>query len=197
MRKSTVWLALGLAAAGACAPADDTAEDMAAGDSAAMMSDSMSGMDHSMMGGSAAKDGQHDFLRSMSDHHEGLVAMAEAAMTKASTSQAQMDAHMVHTKQMAERDTMVQWIRQHYQEQHQPRAMPKNVAQADTLAQKSGTDYDRTFYRMVIEHHREGIGMIDQHMAHLADPGVRQMAERMKADQQKEIADFEKKAGGA
>ena len=57
----------------------------------------------------------------------------------------------------------------------------------------SGFEYDRAFYRLVVDHHREGIGMIDQHMSHLTNPVVRQMAEKMKADQQKEIAEFEQK----
>ena len=35
--------------------------------------------------------------------------------------------------------------------------------------------------------------MIDQHLSHLTNPTVRQMAEKMKADQQKEIAEFERK----
>ena len=71
--------------------------------------------------------------------------------------------------------------------------MPKNVAQTDSLSQLSGSEYDRTYYRMVIDHHREGMGMIDQHLPHLTKPAVRQMAEKMKADQQREIQEFEQK----
>ena len=198
MRKAWPLAAL-LLVLGACA-SDEGADDAAAGDSMAMdsmMGDSMAGMDHSRMGMTPAKDGQHEFLRAMSDHHEGLVNMAMAAMNQGSTSAVQMEAHMLHTRQAAERDSMVQKIQALYQEQHQPKAMAKNVAQADSLAKLSGPEYDRTFYRMVIEHHREGVAMIDQHLPHLTDPQVKQMAERMKAEQQKEIADFEKKAGGA
>lgn len=187
-RRFAVLAAFALAA---CAPGDG--EDQVAMDSASIgaMPDTMAAMP------AAAKDGQHEFLRQMSDHHEGLVAIGEAAMNKGSTSAVQMDAHMLHTKQAAERDTMVQMIQQHYQEQHQPKAMPKNVAQADTLSQKSGADYDREFYRIVIDHHREGIAMIDQHLTHLTDPKVRQMAEKMRADMEKEIQEFERKRGGA
>lgn len=48
------------------------------------------GMDHSTMAHSdraPAKDADHEFLHVMSDHHEGLIGMASAAMNKASTPQ--------------------------------------------------------------------------------------------------------------
>jgi uncharacterized protein (DUF305 family) len=185
MTKSWIGvLALG-ALVGACAPADqqeeaavvDTAASAAAGGMATMQ----------------AKDGNHEFLRMMSDHHEGLIQMATPAMDKASAQTTKDDAHMLHTKQAAERDTMVAMVQREYQEQHTPRPPAKNQAQADSLNALSGSEYDRTFYRLVVEHHREGIGMIDQHMSHLTNPSVRQMAEKMKADQQKEIAEFEQK----
>lgn len=178
---------LGLAALlGACAPADEqgqgaTVEDTAAGGSAGDMAMTQ------------AKDGNHEFLRMMSDHHEGLLRMATAAMDKAALQATKDDAHELHTKQAAERDTMVAMVQRDYQERHTARPPAKNQAQADSLNALSGTEYDRTFYRLVIAHHREGIGMIDEHMAHLTNPTVRQMAEKMKADQQKEIGEFEQK----
>ena len=189
MKMSRWTLALAAASLlGACAPdADD--DDMAADSVAVDPAPAAPAQP------AAAKDGQHAFLREMSDHHEGLVVMGEQAMTKGSNSTVQMDAHNLHTKQMAERDSMVQMIQQMYQETHQPKAMPKNLAQADTLSSKTGEDYDRTFYRLVVDHHREGIAMIDRHMPHLTDPKVKQMAEKMKQDQEREIAEFEKKSG--
>jgi uncharacterized protein (DUF305 family) len=63
----------------------------------------------------------------------------------------------------------------------------------DSLQAKSGVEYDRAFYGDVIQHHREGLKMIDDFMPRLTKPDVKQMAEKMKADQQKEIAEFEKK----
>ena len=150
----------------------------------------MAQMDHS---GSPAKDGQHEFLRMMSDHHEGLIQMAMAAMEKGSAAQTKQDAHMLHTKQAAERDSMVAMIQRDYQEQHRPKAAAKNQAQMDSLNAKSGAEYDRTFYRLIVAHHREGIAMVDQHLPHL-NGVLRTMAEKMKADQQKEIAEFERKA---
>lgn len=191
--RMTAVLLLGLTVLGgsACAGADEAQTSGA--DTMAMPMDSMAGMDHGQMGMGAAQDGQHEFLRSMSSHHEGLVRMGEIAMNRASTPEAQGDAHKVHEKQAAERDSMVQSIERLYGERHQPQPMPKNVAQADSLNQLTGAEYDPTFYRMVIDHHREGIAMIDEHLQHLTDPQVRAMAERMKQDQQREIEEFEAK----
>ena len=58
----------------------------------------------------------------------------------------------------------------------------------------AGAEYDRAFYRHAIAHHRDGIRMTDDVLPRLTKPEVRQMAEKMKADQQKEITQFERKA---
>lgn len=156
------------------------------------------GMDHSQMAGmnhGPAKDADHGFLRMMSDHHEGLVAMATEAMNKASTPEAQGDAHNLHTEQAAERDTMVSMIRSFYAEAHTPTVMPKNKAQNDSLRALSGKEYDRKFYQLVVAHHREGIAMMDSVMASLTRPEVKRMTEKMRAEQQKEIQEFQRKSG--
>lgn len=51
---------------------------------------------------------------------------------------------------------------------------------------------DRTFYGNVIQHHRGAIGMTDEILSRLVKPAVRQMAERMKHDQQREITELER-----
>jgi uncharacterized protein (DUF305 family) len=143
----------------------------------------------------AARDADHEFLRKMSDHHEGMVQMASQAMTKASASTTQSAAHQLHQKQQQERDQMVGTIRSAYGETYTPTVMPSNRAMNDSLQQKSGAAYDRDFYRHVLMHHREGVQMIDQFMPRLTRPEVRQMADKMKQDQQREIRELEPKAG--
>ena len=142
-----------------------------------------------------AQSADAEFLKSMVDHHEGLVVMATAAMTKGSKPATQQDAHMLHTKQAAERDSMIAMLRADYSESKTPTVMEKNRAQNDSLQKLSGAQYDRTFYRLVIDHHREGIAMIDSMSPRLTKDAVRTMAQKMKNDQEKEIADFQKKAG--
>ena len=49
-------------------------------------------------------------------------------------------------------------------------------------------------YQHVIMHHQEGLKMIDQFLPRLTKPELKQMAEKMRADQQKEIQEFQRKA---
>lgn len=144
----------------------------------------------------AARDADQEFLRRMIDHHEGLVQMAMAAMTRASKPATQGDAHRLHTKQVAERDSMQIMLRAAYGENKEGHVMEQNRIQNDSLQRMSGTDYDRTFYRLVIRHHQEGIAMIDSLVPRLTREDVRGMAQKMKTDQQREIAEFQRKASG-
>jgi uncharacterized protein (DUF305 family) len=197
LHRLTVAAAAVLVAAG-CAKSDEGTTDTAGGTTAAATptDTGAAGMDHSTMPGMnrpPAKDGDHEFLRMMSDHHEGLIQMATAAMTKASTPAAQGDAHKLHTKQAEEQKQMLGMVQTSYGETVTPMVMPSNKAMNDSLQSKTGAEYDRTFYANVVAHHREGIKMIDDMMPKLTKPDVKQMAEKMKADQQKEIAEFQRK----
>ena len=71
--------------------------------------------------------------------------------------------------------------------------MPSGKVMNDSLQAKSGSAYDRDMYRHVIMHYQVGVRMIDDVLPRLKRPEVRQMAERMRADQQREIQEFEKK----
>jgi uncharacterized protein (DUF305 family) len=140
-----------------------------------------------------AKDADHEFLRKMSDHHQGMVEMASPSATKAISRGAQLDAKAVHDQRLAERDSMVAMIREWYGEAHGPKAVPKHRTMNDTLQSLAGVDFDRTFYHLTIGHHREGVAMVDAWLPRLARPAVRALAETMRADQQRRIAEFEKK----
>ena len=140
-----------------------------------------------------AQDADHEFLRMMSDHHEGLVVMGEDAMNRATDDSVRSAAHMLHTKQAADQDTMIMMITRMYSQQHVPRMMPKNAAQADTLRSRQAAEVDRYFLQTTIAHHEEGIAMIDQFMPRLAKPEVRSMAEKMRDEQQREIRNLQGK----
>jgi uncharacterized protein (DUF305 family) len=184
--KRSVLLLASLSAA-ACTAGNDEMADTGSADSAAGLVVADSGIPST-----PAKDANHEFLRMMSDHHEGLVRMAEEAMSKASNTATQGDAHQLHIKQMEDQKKMVAMVQQEYDETHIVKTMPQHARMIADLQGKSGSEYDRTFYRHVIEHHKEGISMTDQMLPNLKGE-VRQMAETMKAAQQKEIAEFEKK----
>lgn len=173
--------------------------EAASADSAVATSDGAAGTatsaDHSM-NRAAAKDADHEFLRMMSDHHEGMIQMATAAMTRGSNATVQGDAHRLHTKQLDEQKRMLGMVQSSYSEAVMPMAMGSNKTMVDQLSTKSGAEYDRAFYGTVVAHHREGVKMIDDFLGRLTKPEVKQMAERMKADQQKEMTEFESKSRG-
>lgn len=173
----------------ACGPGDRGITDTAAGATGTPAA----GMP--VMAHPEARDADQEFLRMMADHHDGLVQMATAAMTKASRPATQGDAHSLHTRQAAERDSMVGILRSAYGDSHAPTVTAKHRAQNDSLQAMSGAQYDRTFYRMIVDHHREAVVMIDSMLPRLARPDVKRMAEKMRSDQQKEIGDFQGKAG--
>ena len=144
-----------------------------------------------------ARDADHEFLRMMSDHHQGLVTMATAAMNSASTSQARDDAFTVGSKQDREMREMGELAQTAYGETITPTIMPSHRAMNDSLQALTGTAYDRAFYRMVVQHHREGIAMMDDFQSRVQRPEIRQMIDRMRTDQQREIQEFERKASAA
>lgn len=192
-RASALFVAVAVVAT-ACARSDrDAGGDTAAG--TVSRDTGMAGMDHSAMAANRgpAKDADHEFLRMMSDHHEGLIEMASAAMNKASTPQVQGDAHQLHTKQEQEQKQMVDLIQTAYSETVQPMVMPSNKAMNDTLQAKSGADYDQTFYRMVVKHHQEGIQMMDEFAPRVQRAEVRQMIDKMRTEQQREIRELNAK----
>lgn len=181
--------AVALAVTPACSDRQD-ASDSPATDTAAAAAPAH---DMAAMNRPPAKDADHEFLRMMIDHHEGLIQMGSAAMTSASAQQTKDDAHKLHTKQLAEQKEMQSMVSRSYDENVVPMVIPSNKAMNDTLQQKSGTDYDRTFYGNVAQHHREGIRMMNDFEARVQRPEVRQMIARMKTDQEREIGEFEAK----
>ncbi|MES2521897.1 MAG: DUF305 domain-containing protein [Gemmatimonadota bacterium] len=163
----------------------------------------MAGMDHSAMGsmkpmGGATGDPDRDFLRMMSDHHKGLIAMAHMTMedAKKGSPATKADAEKLDAKQDAELDSMVTKLEQQYKDPYNPQIMPDNQKMVDELQAQSGAAYDRMFYQHVVHHHQQAIQMIDQHMPMMKDAQIKAMAERMKRDQTREIEEFQRKASG-
>lgn len=193
-RRAACCALLLLTAAVGCAGETD---DVAGGDTAAVPTDTgMAGMDHSTMAGAnrpAPRDSNQAFLRMMSDHHEGMIAMADSAEERAQDTTTRADARELHEKQRREQQEMVAMLGRQYQDSIVPMMMPSNHAMLDSTRSASGAAFDPTFYRQVIHHHREGIAMVEPLLPHLTGE-VRQMADRMVADQRREIEEFERKA---
>ena len=214
-----------LAAAAACSPKSDRGTtDTAAAATASRNTGSMAGMSHDSMGGMRgmthdsmasgnmtgmssmpAEDRPHmrmtgnadqDFLRMMSDHHKGLVAMSHLSTEgdKKGSTTAQADARKLDKKQDAELDTMVTMLEKDFKDKYEPMVMPSNQAMVDQLRSESGAAYDKTFYKNLVKHHQQAVKMIDEFSPKLQNATIKKMAQRMKEDQQREIREFEQKA---
>lgn len=139
-----------------------------------------------------ARDADQGFMRKMVDHHEGMIQMAQPAIDRGSVS-VQADAQKLLEKQSSELAEMREMLKAKYQDGHMPMVMPENKAMTDSVAALSGTALNRSFRSMTIMHHEEGIKMMEDFGPRLADPKLRAMSAKMKADQQKEVADFKNK----
>jgi uncharacterized protein (DUF305 family) len=157
----------------------------------------MGAMKHANMPGMAgAQDADQEFLGMMVDHHEGLIVMMDESMERASAASAKADAKRLHDKQHDSRDRMLGILRSAYNDSHEASVMPSDKAMNDSLQRQSGAAYDRDMYRHIVMHHREGVRMVDDFLPRLKRADVRQMAERMRAEQTREISEFERKQGG-
>lgn len=186
----------------------DTAAAVVAGSltsAAAPDSGSMAGMDHRAMStvgnmtvsGGATSDLDRDFLRMMSEHHKGMIAMAHLTVeVKRGSATTQADAEMLDTKQDAELDSMVTKLERQYKDRYDPKIRPDNQRMLDQLKPLSGAAFDRMFYHHVVQHHQQATQMIDHYLPMLKDAKVKAMAERMKRDQTREIAQFQRKVSG-
>jgi uncharacterized protein (DUF305 family) len=195
-----VLAALALAASAACARSDRSGDSAAATANApatttATPGDSMAGHDMSGMQGMAnmTGDADHDFLRMMSDHHKGLIQLAHMTKDRKDAGSAAADAAKMDAAQDKELDHMVTMLEKDFKDPYAPKVMPEHQTMADELKAKSGKDYERTFYQDIIKHHQEATKMVDDYLPKAKNTMLKQMAEKMKADQTKEIAEFQQK----
>lgn len=194
----TAAILISFAALGACSPkSDSTADSTAAASSSSMTpsTDTTNASAHSQMTGMANMTGDpdRDFLRMMSDHHKGLIAIVHPTLDKKENLAVKGDAAKMDKKQDAELDKMITMLDQQYKDSYTPSVTPDNQRMVDELKDKSGSDYSRTFLRNVIAHHQQAIQMVDEYRPKARNPQVKAMAEKMKSDQAKEIAELQRK----
>ena len=166
----------------AAAPASDTARPATAGTKD----------DRSAMPGMTG-DADHDFLRMMSDHHKGLILLAHEAKDRPKPSATIADGRTLDARQDAELDQMMTMLETDFKDPYTPMLMREHKAMHDALVVKNGKEFDRVFYQSVIAHHQQALTIIDDYLPKAGNPAIRKMAETMKADQAREIRDFQHK----
>ncbi|MDB4883732.1 MAG: hypothetical protein JWL95_2498 [Gemmatimonadetes bacterium] len=201
-------LVLAAFASGACAKSgtDKLPADSSAAAAPAMSRDTgMAGMSHgdSGMAGMSNMAGMtgnpdHDFLRLMSDHHKGMIALAHATIDrKDASASVRAEARTFDRKQDAELDTMTTMLEQSFKDPYTPKITPENQAMIDSTLAKTGPAFDRAFRETVIKHHQGAVKMVDEYLPKLTDAKLKTMAQRMRSDQQREISQLQQQIGKA
>lgn len=142
-------------------------------------------------------DPDHDFLRMMSDHHKGLILMVHETVDNKEKLGVKPLAIRLDKEQDAEMDTMMTMLEKDYKDPYAPKVMPEHQAMADDLKGKTGADYDRAFLTDVTKYHEEAVKMIDDYLPKATQPALKQMAEKMKAAEVKEIAEMRARLASA
>ena len=171
-------------AAAAVSPAADTAR--ARTDSSG--TSSMAGM---AMTGNA----DQDFLRMMSDHHKGLVLMSHETLERKESPGVKEDARKLDREQDEELDRMGAMLKNFFNDSYEPKASAESKAMVDAMQPLKGAAFDSTFRENVIKHHRQGIQMMDEFYPKLTRAEIKSIVDTMKAAQQKEIDEMQRKIG--
>lgn len=145
------------------------------------------------MGSKTTGDPDHDFLRMMSDHHQGLISIVHMTIDRKDVGASAADAKKLDEAQDKELDRMVTMLEKDYKDPYEPKIIAEHQAMVDELKPKTGKEYDRAFYQNIIMHHEEAIKMIDGYLPNAKSAAVREMADGMKAAQSREVTDFKAK----
>ncbi|MDH6292096.1 DUF305 domain-containing protein [Rhodococcus opacus] len=140
------------------------------------------------------------FLEGMYPHHAQAVEMADMVAGHTDNADVVALAAAIKAAQQPEMDRMTTWLQQWGQPvstadmsgmhdmDHGDGMM--SADQMDALTALSGTEFDRRWLTMMIEHHEGAIDMADTELVDGENPAVRQMASDIVTAQQKEIADM-------
>ena len=140
------------------------------------------------------------FLEGMYPHHAQAVEMADMVAGHTDNADVVALAAAIKATQQPEMDRITAWLQQWGQPvstadmsgmhdmDHGDGRM--SADQMDALTALSGTEFDRRWLTMMIEHHEGAIHMADTELADGENPEVKQMASDIVTAQQKEIADM-------
>jgi uncharacterized protein (DUF305 family) len=144
-----------------------------------------------------ARDNDHQFLRTMADHNEGMVEMVAFAKDRAAAATTKEDMGRIRDGRARLRTEVIDMIRNKYQETFVPVASPLHNDRLDSLDLTKQADFDRAFYQRALEHHRQWIRSIDTFSARLTDASVKAFATRLKSELQSETDAFARRLTGA
>ncbi|MBE9662976.1 DUF305 domain-containing protein [Mucilaginibacter myungsuensis] len=184
--------------------ADTPAHTMtpAAGEADSAMKTSMSKMMENMHQLKKSGNADHDLAVAMREHHKGAVDMASVELEKGSDSELKKMAQKIKDMQGKEVDDLDKLISKYKdaQKNYDPentdqglgKAMSDNMMSMMQMPQEKAAGVDHEFAMMMAKHHADGIKMGQAILQYAKDPMFKSMTEKMIADQQNEITEFQK-----
>lgn len=152
-------------------------------------------------------DADTEFAQMMIVHHEGAIEMAGYAAAEATTEEVRALAERIEAAQQPEIDLMTGWLQAWGQDPPGEADMGSmdhggmdmgGLTQEEAMADlrgRSGTDVDRRFLELMIEHHRGAVEMAQTQQEDGENADAVELAGRIIEDQQAEIAEMEQLLG--
>ena len=162
------------------------------------MMETMNGMMGKMDAMKMTGDFDLDFANMMIMHHQAAIDMSETALAKGNDAQVKTWAQNIITTQKAEIEQMEKLVKNYKMpemkkegaEMHNElgETMKKMMDKTKTMTMSDNTDKD--FVMMMIPHHESAVTMAEDEISHGKQLEVKKIAQKMIADQTKEIKDF-------
>ncbi|MEJ7738305.1 MAG: DUF305 domain-containing protein [Chitinophagaceae bacterium] len=162
-----------------------------------VMMKEMHKMMHKMMNTPMPGDPDHHFAKMMMLHHQGAINMADIVLKDGKDTTIRSMAHMMKEMQTMEIAELQSFLDHHLPHEMDPEfnmkmemSMEKMDRNADLQIINGNLDHD--FAILIIFHHQSAIEMADLVIHYGHEAMINHMAEKMKADQEKEIAELQK-----
>ncbi|KOV82232.1 hypothetical protein ADL03_24760 [Nocardia sp. NRRL S-836] len=137
------------------------------------------------------------FAQGMVPHHEQALEMTELVTSRTDSTHVVDLAQRIAKAQQPEVDRMNGWLRSWgapvQASSHGAHGHADNHGMVDlgNLADLHGTEFDRQWLSLMIQHHRGAVDMAREHLDAGTDPEARKLAQDVIAAQEKEIAEME------
>ncbi|GII32703.1 DUF305 domain-containing protein [Planotetraspora mira] len=134
------------------------------------------------------------FMQDMVVHHRQALDMSDLAPTRAASDGVKRMAARINDTQGPEISAMTRWLEQqgqrlpdHHQLQHQDMPGMATPEQMDSLRKAIGTDFDRLFVQLMIDHHMGAITMAADEMEKGSHVMVQELAQDISVTQTAEV----------
>ncbi|WP_245847803.1 DUF305 domain-containing protein [Lentzea kentuckyensis] len=137
------------------------------------------------------------FAQGMVPHHEQALEMSDLVASRTENPHVIDLAKRISGAQKPEIDRMNGWLRtwnapvqaaSHASHDH---SESHGMVELGNLADLDGTEFDRQWLSLMIQHHRGAVEMAQKHLSAGTDPEARKLAQDVVSHQEKEITEME------